>query len=159
MGEGIYENRFVKKDGKWQFASVHFYPTFQSDFDAGWGKNARPAVGINAALPPDRPPTEVCRIYPKPHVPPYHYRNPVTGKAPTYRASIARSVAAACRRRLDYAATVPVPRLSGDLSKALDRAETEVSRFRTTLDREPAERLRLLPGQEPLGSAGGPVCA
>ena len=35
-------------------------------------------------LPPDRPPTQVYEIYPKAHVPPFHYRNPVTGAPPHY---------------------------------------------------------------------------
>jgi hypothetical protein len=82
--EGIYENTFVKQDGKWQIASLHFYPTFISDYDKGWGKDAQPAPGVDAKLPPDRPPTQVYEIYPKAHVPPFHYVNPVTRKAPTY---------------------------------------------------------------------------
>jgi len=129
--EGIYENRFVKEGDTWKFASVHYYPTFQSDYDAGWGKDARPAQGINAALPPDRAPTEVYEIYPKAHVPPYHYRNPVTGKAPTYpgvdRGGPTPQLAAAA---LEPATAVPAPKLSGDLEKALDRAEAEVARFK-----------------------------
>jgi hypothetical protein len=82
--EGIYENSFVKQDGRWKIRSLHFYPTFISDYDKGWSKDAQPAPGANAKLPPDRPPTEVYEIYPKAHVPPFHYVNPVTGKAPIY---------------------------------------------------------------------------
>ncbi|MEO8309022.1 MAG: nuclear transport factor 2 family protein [Pseudomonadota bacterium] len=129
--EGIYENRFVKEDGKWQFASVHFYPTFQSDYDAGWGKSARPAQGVNATLPPDRPPTEVYEIYPKPHVPPYHYRNPVTGKPPTYpgvdRGGPTPQLAAADLQPTEAA---PAARLPGDVGAALSRAENDVARFK-----------------------------
>ena len=84
--EGIYENAFVKEGGKWKFASVHFYPTFQTDYEQGWGKQARPAAGIDPKLPPDRPPTQVYAIFPKAHVPPFHYRNPVTGRPVTYPA-------------------------------------------------------------------------
>jgi hypothetical protein len=82
--EGTYENSFVKQDGRWKIRSLHFYPTFISDYDMGWGKDAQPAPGANARLPPDRPPTQVYEIYPKAHVPPFHYVNPVTGKAPIY---------------------------------------------------------------------------
>lgn len=129
--EGIYENRFVKEGGKWQFASVHFYPTFQSDYDAGWGKSARPAQGLDPRLPPDRPPTEVYEIYPKAHVPPYHYRNPVTGNAPTYpgtdRGGPTPQLAAAA---LTPVTTAPAPKLSGDLASAISRAENYVARFK-----------------------------
>ena len=82
--EGVYENTFVRDNGVWKFKSLHFYPTFITDYDKGWGKDAQPVPTVSTQLPPDRPPTEVYEIYPKPHVPPYHYRNPVTGKAPTY---------------------------------------------------------------------------
>jgi hypothetical protein len=129
--EGIYENRFVKQGGKWQFASVHFYPTFQSDYDAGWGKSARPAQGIDAALPPDKAPTEVYDIYPKPHVPPYHYRNAVTGKAPTYpgvdRGGPTPQLAAAALMPMS---AVSVSKQSGDLARAIAQAETDVARFK-----------------------------
>ncbi|MEP7312875.1 MAG: nuclear transport factor 2 family protein, partial [Pseudomonadota bacterium] len=82
--EGTYENSYVKQDGVWKFQSLHFYPTFITDYDKGWGKDAQPVATANPKLPPDRPPTEVYAIYPKAFVPPYHYANPVTGAAPTY---------------------------------------------------------------------------
>jgi triacylglycerol lipase len=82
--EGVYENTFVRDNGVWKFRSLHFYPTFITDYDKGWGKDAQPVPAVSAQLPPDRPPTETYAIYPKPHVPPFHYRNPVTGKVPTY---------------------------------------------------------------------------
>ncbi|MGH8150762.1 MAG: nuclear transport factor 2 family protein, partial [Steroidobacteraceae bacterium] len=40
--------------------------------------------GESKTLPPDRPPTEVYAIYPKAFVPPFHYRNPATGKPAQY---------------------------------------------------------------------------
>ena len=82
--EGVYENTFVKDHGTWKFKSVHFYPTVITDYDQGWAKNAQPAPGPSTTLPPDRGPTEIYEVYPKPYVPPYHYRNPVTGEAPHY---------------------------------------------------------------------------
>jgi triacylglycerol lipase len=82
--EGIYENTFLHENGVWKFASLHFYPTFITDYDKGWAKDAQPVPTASTQLPPDRAPTETYAIYPKPHVPPYHYRNPITGKAPTY---------------------------------------------------------------------------
>jgi hypothetical protein len=78
--EGIYENTFVKEDGVWKIASLRFYPTFITDYEQGWGKSALPPPGPSAALPPDRPPSEAYEIYPKAHVPPLHFANPVTGQ-------------------------------------------------------------------------------
>jgi acetyl esterase/lipase len=82
--EGTYENSYVKQDGVWKIKSLHFYPTFITDYDQGWAKDAQPAPEPSTKLPPDRGPTEVYEIYPKAYVPPFHYPNPVTGKAPQY---------------------------------------------------------------------------
>ncbi|HTC44447.1 MAG TPA: nuclear transport factor 2 family protein [Steroidobacteraceae bacterium] len=82
--EGVYENTFVKRHGVWMFKSLHFYPTFITDYDQGWGQDAQPVPTASKVLPPDRPPTEVYAIYPTAHVPPYHYPNPVTGEMAHY---------------------------------------------------------------------------
>jgi acetyl esterase/lipase len=82
--EGVYENTFVKRHGVWMFKSLHFYPTFITDYDKGWGQDAQPVPTASKMLPPDRPPTEVYAIYPTAHVPPYHYPNPVTGEMAHY---------------------------------------------------------------------------
>jgi SnoaL-like domain len=64
-------------------------------------------------------------------VAPYHYRNPVTGKAPTYpgvdRGGPTPQLAAAA---LQPVAAAAAPKLSGDLQKAVSRAETDVARFK-----------------------------
>src|SRR5690606_28493081 len=82
--EGIYENWRVKEGGTWKFTRVHFHPNFISDYDAGWAKDAKPAPGRMAALPPDAPPSERYGIFPKAHIPPYHYVNPVTREPAVY---------------------------------------------------------------------------
>jgi acetyl esterase/lipase len=81
---GIYENTYIKQDGVWKIQSLRFFPTFVTDYDAGWAEDAQPPRQVNADLPPDRPPTELYETYPKAHVPPYHYANPVTDRAATY---------------------------------------------------------------------------
>jgi hypothetical protein len=77
------------------------------------------------------PPTEVYEIYPQPHVPPYHYRNAVTGKAPTYpgvdRGGPTPQLAAAALMPMSE---VSASKQSGDLTRAIAQAETDVARFK-----------------------------
>jgi acetyl esterase/lipase len=82
--EGIYENTFVKDNGVWKIKDLRYFPTFISDYDKGWALDAKPAPTASAELPPDRPPTSVYAIYPKPHIPPFHYDNPASGAEPRY---------------------------------------------------------------------------
>ena len=84
-GEGVYENRYVKREGVWQIAALRFYPNFVAPYEGGWA-TLKPVAGDwrspgLAVFPPDRPPTSTYRPYPDVHVPPFHYPHPVTGKA------------------------------------------------------------------------------
>ena len=83
-GLGVFENEYVKQDGIWRIQSMHIYPIMRADYDKGWAKGAKPAMGINKAYPPDRPPTAIYELYPKFYVPEFHYSNPVTGLPPQY---------------------------------------------------------------------------
>jgi acetyl esterase/lipase len=82
--EGVYENTFVKDDGVWKLKDLRYFPTFISDYDRGWAADAKPAPAASTELPPDRPPTSVYAIYPKAHIPPFHYDNPASGEPPRY---------------------------------------------------------------------------
>lgn len=86
--EGVYENEYVKEDGIWKFRFMKFYPTYFTEFDKGWAKQGVPDIGWKANTPdPKAPPDELSPpevakgMYPNYYVPPFHYSNPVTGKA------------------------------------------------------------------------------
>jgi hypothetical protein len=79
-GEGTYENEYVKDRGVWRISRLHFYVTGFTDYDLGWTKSAIPAQGPSAAVPPDRPPTEIYRAFPGVYIPPFDYPHPVTGE-------------------------------------------------------------------------------
>jgi hypothetical protein len=46
----------------------------------GWGRTALPITQPEKDLPPDRPPSVVPEHYPSAFIPPFHYRNPATGR-------------------------------------------------------------------------------
>lgn len=129
---GIYENSFVKQDGKWKFRSLRFYPTFISDYEHGWGQHAQQPVGVSADLPPDRPPTDVYETYPAAHIPPYHYVNPVTGAEPDYprgdggpsRQAMRAATAAVRAERIDD------PPSFGGIESTLTEAERLIARVK-----------------------------
>jgi hypothetical protein len=119
--EGTYENTFVKQHGVWKFQSLHYYPTFISDYDKGWAKDAEPVPAVSATLPPDRPPTETYAIYPKAFVPPFHYRNPVTDEPPHYPrvgAPSAEAAAATLEPAAPHWNATPVRDVNGALEEA-----------------------------------------
>ena len=78
---GVYENEYIKEDGKWKFKNVIFHLYFFTSFEEGWAKI--PYViprDIKAALGrPDMPATE-DKLYPTGYLQPVHFKNPVTGK-------------------------------------------------------------------------------
>lgn len=84
LGGGVYENEYVREDGVWKIASLRFYTTFATDYDQGWAKSAFPAPVASETNAPDRPPSTAYRNYPAYFVPPFHYPNPVTGRAVQY---------------------------------------------------------------------------
>jgi hypothetical protein len=80
-GEPTYENRYVKRDGVWMIATLHGYITFYSEYDRGWDKGGIKLLRSIDGLQPDAPPTESYEAWPEVFIPPFHYANPVTGKA------------------------------------------------------------------------------
>jgi len=77
---GIYENQFVKQDGKWKIAAVRYFPRLSTDYDLGWQKDAKPAPGPSTQFAPDRKSTARFASYPALQSVGIHFVNPVTGK-------------------------------------------------------------------------------
>ncbi len=81
-GEGPYENDYIKENGVWKIRKVHWYQTFVVPYAGGWAKekDVNGGVYVSRKLPPDTPPSERYATWPGVYTPPYHYKNPVTGK-------------------------------------------------------------------------------
>jgi triacylglycerol lipase len=128
LSEGVYENSYVKANGVWRIQALHFYPTFISDYDKGWAEDAQPVAGPSTAMPPDRPPTETYAIFPKAHIPPYHYRNPVSGEPPHYPPAGGPdpAIAAGALETPSSAAVQP----AADIEGSLAAAEHDIARVR-----------------------------
>jgi hypothetical protein len=78
--EGPYENEYVKENGSWKIAKLHWYVTVTGSYDQGWHKQPYPIAGPLKELPPDRPPSQVYDSFPTFFLPPFHFLNPVSGK-------------------------------------------------------------------------------
>jgi triacylglycerol lipase len=132
--EGVYENTWVKDGGVWKLKNLRYFPTFVSAYDAGWAKDAQPSPGPSSELPPDRPPTSVYAIFPKAHIPPYHYDNPVTGRAPRYpeaRGRPADKAIAAVRASVELGQAARAPRAPArDVDALVADTERQIGRVK-----------------------------
>jgi hypothetical protein len=79
-GEGTYENAYVRDDGVWKIASLHFFTTYYVEYDKGWNHGGVPLAQPLAAANPDAAPSVHYQAFPSVFIPPYHYANPVTGR-------------------------------------------------------------------------------
>lgn len=79
-GEATYENSYVKDGDIWKIQKLHGFITFYVEFDQGWNKGAVPLPQHLEGLEPDAPATIKYKSFPDVFVPPYHYKNPVSGK-------------------------------------------------------------------------------
>jgi hypothetical protein len=84
-GHGVFENNYIKEDGKWMFKRLRAFIAFQSPYDDGWLKS--PLMGRTVSTPTksdiaDEPYTEGNAYlgYPSGYVIPFHYKHPITGK-------------------------------------------------------------------------------
>lgn len=91
-GAGIYENEYVKQNGVWKIAGLHYYPNFVAPYEGGWarlapvGRESRSAVA--RAFPADRPPTLLYAPFPDTFTPPFHYDSTRPGRAPGMREAL-----------------------------------------------------------------------
>jgi len=83
-GSGVYENVLAKEDGVWKFKYLHGYQTFYTNYEDGWAKRSSGIFAPYDRLPPDQPQSVAYDPYPAAFVPPFHYRNPVSGRGDHY---------------------------------------------------------------------------
>ncbi len=77
---GIYENEYVKEDGKWKLKRLHFNLVFRTPYEDGWLKV--PVVGQHGPdreIQPDAPPT-AYHPYPSGYHVPFSFEHPIKGK-------------------------------------------------------------------------------
>ncbi|MEJ0036114.1 MAG: nuclear transport factor 2 family protein [Gammaproteobacteria bacterium] len=107
---GIYENTAIKENGEWKFGVQELYHAFNASYRNGWarvgpvaralagqGKPGREAVGggitqglggaaggpkVATDMPPDYPIRVRQYAFPEIVEPPFHYKNPVSGRTP-----------------------------------------------------------------------------
>ncbi len=79
-GEGTYENAYVREDGVWKIASLHFFTTYYVEYDKGWNHGGVALARPLDAATPDAAASVAYEAFPAVFIPPYHYANPVTGR-------------------------------------------------------------------------------
>ena len=81
IGVGMYENEYIKEDGKWKILRLQFDDLFTSPYEDGWAKTPKAMdkfkksanfVGHVADRPQSKSPFGVQM--------PFHYKHPITGK-------------------------------------------------------------------------------
>jgi len=85
IGVGMYENEYIKEDGKWKIFRLQFDDIFLSPYEDGWAKTPKlwgklkemaDSVGLQPGDVPEAPPSKS----PFGDQMPFHYRHPITGK-------------------------------------------------------------------------------
>jgi hypothetical protein len=81
---GIYENEYIKQDGKWKFKRIHWAMNYMMKPGPGLVAPERLAAAdseFKMTWPePDIPPTRFDARYPSGYILPFHYKHPITGK-------------------------------------------------------------------------------
>lgn len=79
LGEGPFENEYVKQDGVWKFSKVRWQQAILVPYEGGWAKHEdyNKGIWVSDQLPPDAPPTDDHGYWPETWLPPFHFANPV----------------------------------------------------------------------------------
>jgi hypothetical protein len=82
--EGPYENEYVKQNGVWKIAKLHWFQTLRVPYDGGWAKNGDTNDGkfVGDRLKADAPPTVQYKTWPGAFTPPFHFRGQYPGLLP-----------------------------------------------------------------------------
>jgi hypothetical protein len=84
---GIYENTSVDEGGTWKLSGMDLDYVWTAPSPGGWVRvktpPTAPVVAMAKEFPPDRPLRgPIAAPFPKVHVVPFHYANPVSGRVP-----------------------------------------------------------------------------
>ncbi len=79
-GGGIYENEYIKENGRWSFKNFRFYLTWKTPYHENGRSNRQ--LKYSTAQPTLRPdmPSTGYHPYPEFYAVPFHYKHPLTGK-------------------------------------------------------------------------------
>jgi hypothetical protein len=82
--EGPFENQYVKQDGVWKIASLHWFQTLWVPYEGGWAKHGdvNGARFVGDQLKPDSPRTVQYKTWPGAFTPPFHFRGQYPGLLP-----------------------------------------------------------------------------
>jgi hypothetical protein len=79
-GEGPTEVTYLKEDGVWKIASLHWFQTLHVPYEGGWAKTADTNGGhFVTGLLPDAPPSIDYKTWPGAFTPPFHFRGKYPG--------------------------------------------------------------------------------
>ena len=84
---GVYEAAVIEEDGAWRIAALDYEPTWSASHSGGWARAAAAAANSAAPSQIDPPPDRPLLGPAAPPFPaiadvPFHYSNPVSGRAP-----------------------------------------------------------------------------
>jgi len=80
--DGVYENEYVKEDGKWKIKKLGWYMYFFAPYGVGWVEPENQCDPDFRHQPPDLSPDGPSpdTFYPSTFIAPFHFKHPVTEK-------------------------------------------------------------------------------
>jgi hypothetical protein len=77
---GVYENEYIKENGKWKIKKLHYNAIFSTLYEDGWVKTPLLPASFHPQEEPKPGPSTFIRPYPYGYGFPFHYKNPVSGE-------------------------------------------------------------------------------